>query len=197
VPCMKGNADFNKQNTCLGVKVSHKNRIYLAQGPCSSPQVYIGVCPSTDYTSTNWSAEVAANGVPPRCIAWGMGQDFMLVNSGSTRESYQLQPEGYSYGVDATVCMRVAAGLVEFYVEQKGTHTLVASVMFTDATLRPFVAVRGQEYQCAIVKATISTSKPPANSGIAPALVYCVACIVCVSLSTCVLVGLYTSHKLQ
>ncbi len=134
-----------------------------AEGASTGDQVYIGVCLRTDYTSyANFGSEVTANGVPPRCIAWGMGQDFITVNNGQTRESHQLQPEGFSYTPDATVCIRVSGGLVEFYVQLKGTQSLVASVMVTDdATLRPFVAVRGQRYECTIVKASIaSTGKP-------------------------------------
>jgi hypothetical protein len=177
---MQGNADFDDGHTCVGIKVSHKNRLHAAKGANTRTQVYIGVCPSTDYASTNWSAEVAAHGVPPWCIAWGMGQDCIVINSGETRESYPLQPEGCTYAADATVCMRVGQGLVEFYVEEGRTQCHVASVMFTDATLRPFVAVRGQEYQCTLVKASIRPKFYAKNLFVEtgkPCLCMCVLCV--------------------
>jgi hypothetical protein len=143
----QGGCDFDEENAYIGFNVSRR----LAQSSASDGrvQVYIGVCPSSSDPSAEWRQEVAAHGLPPQCVVWGMGQGVITVRDGDRRQAHAVQ--GSAYSVDQTVCVRVCGGLVEFYVEHVGAPRRVASVPCLDATLRPFVAVCGQEFQCSVV----------------------------------------------
>ncbi len=134
----------------LRIVVSERAKATDSQKQEDDSHVYIGVCPSDDHTHKEWSAALQANGVPPRCIAWGMGHDYLLVNNNTAQKTHKLAYKEDTYGSGTAVNICVQGGQVDFHVEQAGFLRLKASVKFTDATLRPFVAVRGQLYQCTI-----------------------------------------------
>jgi hypothetical protein len=150
---MQGNADFDEVNTCLGFKVTRKAN-HAAQTNSNYPQAYIGVCPANDCLSVVWSIQVQTYGVPQECIAWGMEDNALVLDSMESKETHQLH--GRSYAPDTTVILQVKDGVVTFYEEVEGTQRLVASVHFTNATLRPFVAVRGHDFQFTVTAAKIS-----------------------------------------
>jgi hypothetical protein len=164
-PCDRGHVDrfllapqghglFDGNTQRISIKVSHRIKPIDVSGPASRAQVYIGVCPGDDYKSEKWSSEVEADGVPSRCIAWGLGQDFIIANNGQVQETHKMESEDV-YAPDNTVCMCVLGDTVQFNVQSKACYRLVASVKFTNTRLRPFVALRGQELQCSIVEAPI------------------------------------------
>jgi hypothetical protein len=174
----QGCRPFDKENMAIGIKVSSRSRAAHSQpGNDAGPQVYIGVMPEDYYAVANWQSEIAANGMPARCIAWGMQQDAILVCSGdsTTWEPFTLQ--GTVYTEETTVSMRLMNETLEFYVGPSGAEKHVASVLLgKDGSLRPFVAVLGRHYECNLVEPNISMKQIPASTGKASIIHLCMFC---------------------